>query len=121
MGANTRNLLPLEDAGRIAQLCKKSLRQNEVIDSRESIADFDVSLSLGMRSLAIEQAARTLLPEAVAQFLPRIEEGNAVNARSFVLDLAGCELLFGPATKSTVRLAGRIPFNQSYPANAQAV
>jgi protein ImuB len=61
-------------------------------------------LQLLVRSLAIEQAARAVLLEAAAQFSPRIEDVNAATACSFVLDVAGCELLFGPAEQMAARM-----------------
>jgi protein ImuB len=61
-------------------------------------------VQLLMRSLAIEQAACAVLLEAAAQFSPRIEEVSAANACSFVLDVAGCELLFGPAEEMAVQI-----------------
>ena len=66
----------------------------------ESIA----GLQLLARSLNVEQAARTVLLEAAAQFSPRIEEVCAANACSFVLDVAGCELLFGPAAQVAAQM-----------------
>jgi len=66
----------------------------------ESIA----GVQLLMRSVAIEQAARAVLLEAAAQFSPRIEEVSAANACSFVLDVTGCELLFGPAAQMAVQI-----------------
>jgi protein ImuB len=61
-------------------------------------------LQLLMRSLAIEQAARAVLLETAAQFSPRIEEVSAANACSFVLDVAGCELLFGPSEQMAAQV-----------------
>ena len=55
----------------------------------ESIA----GVQLLARSQPVEEAARAVLLEAAAQFSPRIEEVKAANACSFVLDVAGCELL----------------------------
>jgi protein ImuB len=66
----------------------------------ESIA----GVRLLMRSIAIEQAARAVLLEAAAQFSPRIEEVSAANVCSFVLDVAGCELLFGTAAQMAARM-----------------
>jgi protein ImuB len=66
----------------------------------ESIA----GVQLLTRSCAIEQAARAVLLEAAAQFSPRIEEVSATNACSFVLDVAGCELLFGPAEQMATQI-----------------
>lgn len=61
-------------------------------------------VQLLMRAPAIEQAARAVMLEAAAQFSPRIEEVSTANACSFVLDVAGCELLFGPAAQMAARL-----------------
>ena len=61
-------------------------------------------LQLLARSLAVEQAARAVLLEAAAQFSPRIEDVSAGTACSFVLDVAGCELLFGPADHMAARI-----------------
>ena len=66
----------------------------------ESVA----GLQLLMRSLAIEQAAHAVMLESAAQFSPRIEEVSAANACLFVLDVAGCELLFGPADLMAARI-----------------
>jgi len=66
----------------------------------ESIA----GLQLLARSLAVEQAARAVMLEVAAQFSPRIEEVCAANACSFVLDVAGCELLFGPPAQMVARM-----------------
>jgi protein ImuB len=66
----------------------------------ESIA----GVRLLLRSPAIEQAARAVLLETAAQFSPRIEEVSAANACSFVLDVAGCELLFGPIAQMAARM-----------------
>ena len=66
----------------------------------ESIA----GLQLLARSQPVEQAARAVLLEVAAQFSPRIEEVSAVNSCSFVLDVSGCELLFGPPDQMTVRM-----------------
>src|ERR1035438_9841802 len=66
----------------------------------ESIA----GLQLLVRSQSVEQAARVVLLEAAAQFSPRIEEVKAANACSFVLDVAGCELLFGPTDQMATRM-----------------
>jgi len=66
----------------------------------ESIA----GLQLLARSQLVEQAARTVLLEAAAQFSPRIEEVYAANACSFVLDVTGCELLFGPPDQMVARI-----------------
>jgi len=49
------------------------------------------------RSLAVEQAARTVMLEVAAQFSPRMEVVPAGVGCSIVLDVAGSELLFGPA------------------------
>ena len=61
-------------------------------------------VQLLMRSHDIEQAARAVLLEAAAQFSPRMEEVSAANACSFVLDVAGCELLFGPTDQMAARI-----------------
>jgi protein ImuB len=61
-------------------------------------------LQLLARSLAVEHSARTVLLEAAAQFSPRIEEVSAASACSFVLDVAGCERLFGPAAQMAARI-----------------
>jgi protein ImuB len=61
-------------------------------------------VQLLMRSLAIERAARAVLLEAAAQFSPRIEEVSAANACSFVLDVEGCELLFGPSAQMAAQM-----------------
>lgn len=66
----------------------------------ESIA----GVQLLPRSRATEQAAYAVLLEAAAQFSPRIEEVHAVNACSFELDVAGCELLFGPPDQMAARM-----------------
>lgn len=66
----------------------------------ESVA----GLQLLARSQPVEEAARAVLLEAAAQFSPRIEEVKAANACSFVLDVAGCELLFGPAELMAARM-----------------
>jgi protein ImuB len=66
----------------------------------ESVA----GLQLLARSQPVEQAARAVLLEVAAQFSPRIEEVSAANACSFVLDVAGCELLFGPAAQMAAQM-----------------
>ena len=66
----------------------------------ESIA----GVQLLARSQPVEEAARAVLLEAAAQFSPRIEEVKAANACSFVLDVAGCELLFGPTDQMATRM-----------------
>ena len=66
----------------------------------ESVA----GLQLLARSLPVEQAAHAVLLEAAAQFSPRIEEVRAANACSFLLDVAGCELLFGPAEQMAAQM-----------------
>jgi protein ImuB len=47
------------------------------------------------RSLAVEQAARTVMLEVAAQFTPRMEVVPAGVGSSIVLDVMGSELLFG--------------------------
>ena len=66
----------------------------------ESIA----GVQLLARSQPVEEAARAVLLEAAAQFSPRIEEVRAANACSFVLNVAGCELLFGPTDQMATRM-----------------
>jgi protein ImuB len=66
----------------------------------ESIA----GVQLLARSQPVEEAARAVLLEAAAQFSPRIEEVCAANVCSFVLDVAGCELLFGPTDQMAARI-----------------
>jgi protein ImuB len=56
------------------------------------------------RSHSVEQAARAALLEAAAQFSPRVEEASEATACSFVLDIAGSELLFGPAKQMSARM-----------------
>lgn len=56
------------------------------------------------RSTDTESAARVVLLEALSQFSPRIEEVLALNACSFVLDIAGSERLFGPSEQFAHRL-----------------
>ena len=56
------------------------------------------------RSLASEAAAHSVFLECAAQFSPRIEEASQGTACSFILDIAGTELLFGPPQKLAQRL-----------------
>ncbi|MBS1806106.1 MAG: DNA polymerase Y family protein [Acidobacteria bacterium] len=60
------------------------------------------------RARETEAAARSVLLEALSQFSPRIEETFAVNACSFVLDIAGSERLFGPSERFAQRLRDTI-------------
>jgi protein ImuB len=61
-------------------------------------------LRLLTRSMEVEAAARNVLLECTAQFSPRIEEASEGAACAFVLDIAGTELLFGPAEMLAQRL-----------------
>jgi len=61
-------------------------------------------LQLLARSLAVEQSARAVMLETAAQFSPRIEEVSAPAACSFVLDITGCELLFGPTAQMAAQM-----------------
>jgi len=61
-------------------------------------------LRLLARSVEVEVAARAVLLECVSQFSPRIEEVCAATASSFVLDIAGTGLLFGPPETLAQRL-----------------
>jgi len=56
------------------------------------------------RSLPVEAAARAVLLECAANFSPRIEEASHGTACALVLDVAGSELLFGPAQELAARL-----------------
>ncbi|HEY1254901.1 MAG TPA: DNA polymerase Y family protein [Terracidiphilus sp.] len=67
-------------------------------------AESVVGLLLLERSLPVERAAHAVLLEAAAHFSPRIEEVTATYACSFVLDVSGSELLFGPAAMIAARL-----------------
>lgn len=61
-------------------------------------------LQLLMRSEEVEAAARAVLLECAAKFSPRIEEMSSGTTCTFVLDIAGMELLFGPPEKLAARL-----------------
>jgi protein ImuB len=58
----------------------------------EGISD----LRLLARSVEVEAAVRAVLLEYISQFSPRIEDASAATASTFVLDIAGTGLLFGP-------------------------
>jgi protein ImuB len=85
--------------------CNRLAAQRGVVHGLARIeAESVAGLQLLPRSLAVEQAARMVMLEAAAHFSPRIEEVSAAHTCSFVLDIAGCELLFGPAAMIAARL-----------------
>jgi protein ImuB len=75
--------------------------------TRLEVEDFG-SIPILSRSLETEASARTVLLETLSQFSPRIEEVFAEHACSFVLDIAGSELLFGPPEQIAHRLRDTI-------------
>jgi protein ImuB len=67
-------------------------------------AEAIVGLRLLPRSTDGETTARAVFLECAANFSPRIEEASRGTASTFVLDIAGTELLFGPPVKLAERL-----------------
>jgi protein ImuB len=83
----------------------------------ESIA----GLRLVQRLLEGEETARAAFLECAANFSPRIERTNDSAACSFVLDIAGTELLFGPPQILAQRLRSALAaagFNTSIAVSA---
>ena len=65
-------------------------------------------LRLLTRSYETEAAARAVFLECAAHFSPRIEAASQGTACACVLDIAGSELLFGPAHTLAERLRGSL-------------
>lgn len=65
-------------------------------------------MSVLLRSVAEEKAARAVLLECAGTFSPRVEERTGGTAFVCVIDIAGTEKLFGPPMQLAKTLLGRI-------------
>jgi protein ImuB len=71
-------------------------------------ADGLAGLTLLLRSIAGEAAARAVFHECAAQFSPRIEEASDATACGIVLDITGTERLFGLPGQLAQRLCSAL-------------
>ena len=92
---------PLET---ICSFNKHAYQKGAVLGMTRLEAEGIAGLRLLTRSMEVEAAARAVLLECVAHFSPRIEEASEDAVCAFVLDIAGTELLFGPAEMLAQRL-----------------
>lgn len=92
---------PLET---ICSLNRQAYQNGAVLGMTRLEAEGIAGLQLLARSVEVEAAAKAVLLECVAHFSPRIEEATKSAVCTFVLDIAGTELLFGPPEMLAQRL-----------------
>jgi protein ImuB len=88
----------------ICALNQKARLRGAVLGMMRLEAESIGRLKLLTRSMEGEAAARAVFLECAAQFSPRIEEAKKGAVCTFVLDIAGTELLFGPSEQLAQRL-----------------
>ena len=88
----------------ICSLNRHAVKRGAVLGMTRLEAEGMSGLQLLPRSAEVETAARAVFLECAAKFSPRIEEASDGTGCALVLDIAGTELLFGPAEKLAERL-----------------
>ncbi|MGA3343541.1 MAG: DNA polymerase Y family protein [Terracidiphilus sp.] len=88
----------------ICSLNRQAYQRGAALRMTRLEAEGITGLRLLARSMEVEAAARDVLLECVSHFSPRIEESSESAVCSFVLDIAGTELLFGPPEALAQRL-----------------
>ncbi len=88
----------------ICSLNRHAVNRGAVLGMTKLEAEGISGLQLLSRSAEVEAAARAVFLECAAKFSPRIEEASDGTGCALVLDIAGTELLFGPAEKLAERL-----------------
>jgi protein ImuB len=77
--------------------------------TRVELDTFPASVVLA-RSIASEEATKSVLLESAAAFSPRIEDRSTDSALMFGVDVAGTEKLFGPSERLAQKLLERVRF-----------